>query len=80
MKKSPHKDRPHVNLGLAYLNDRLYDDSLLEFEKALSVNPNNIEAMNNMGIVYSYIGKYQKAEEAFTESIALERKNPNAYN
>jgi len=80
VKKSPHKDRPHVNLGLAYLNDRRYDDSLLEFEKALSVNPNNIEAMNNMGIVYSYIGKYQKAEEAFTESIALERKNPNAYN
>ena len=80
VKKSPHKDRPHVNLGLAYLDYHRYDDALSEFNRALSINPNNFKAMNNSGIVYSHMGKYQKAEKAFMDAIALEKDNSDAYN
>jgi len=37
----------HVNLGLAYLNEKKYKDSFTEFEKAFTINAKNISAYIN---------------------------------
>jgi len=78
--KSPNKDRPHINLGLAYFNTGRFDEAISEFMTALSINPNNAKAMNNLGLVYATAGKLQEAEKSFAKSIQLEDINPDAYN
>ena len=78
--RSPNKDRPHVNLGLAYFNAGRFDEAVSEYMTALSLNPNNAEGMNDLGLVYVKMGKLQEAERAFSKSIELKKGNPEAYN
>ncbi len=78
--KSFAKDRPHLNLGLAYANKGLLEEAISEFRIALSLNPHNAAVLNNLGIMYSKMGMLQEAENAFTRSIELEQINPDAYN
>ena len=55
--KSPNKDRPHMNLGLAYFNAGRFDEAISEYMTALSINPNEAKVMNNLGLVYVTVGK-----------------------
>lgn len=80
VQKSPNKDRPHINLGLAYYNIGKFDKAIIEYKTALSINPNNYVALNALGIVYADKGELKNAESSFKRSILIKKENPDAYN
>jgi Tfp pilus assembly protein PilF len=78
--KSPNSERPHNNLGLAYMTIDRPDLALNEFQTSLAINPKDSNAMNNIGIIWGVAGNFEKAKEAFTDSIKMKSYNPDALN
>jgi tetratricopeptide (TPR) repeat protein len=52
LKQTPDSDEAYFYLGAAYLERKQLDTSILNFEKCLSLNPNNAYAHLNLGILY----------------------------
>ena len=77
-KKSPGLARPHLNLGIAYLDAGMPEDALTEFEHALSVNPRLAPAYVNRGAVFFRRGELDRAEAELKKAveIAPERAAP----
>ena len=57
-----------------------YDDALDNFKKALRINANNKEIYNNIGNVYSEIGKIDDAIINFKKAIEIDSSFFQAYN
>jgi len=74
VKKSPNKDRPHVNLGNVFLNQGKYQEATNQYNEALRINPNDAEAHYNLGNVFLNQGKYQEATSRYNEALRI---NPN---
>ena len=49
--------------------------SMLEFYKALEINPNSVLALNGMGLGFGNFGEYSEAEKYFKKSIEIEPNN-----
>ncbi len=63
--KSPNKSRPHNNLGNCYyLKNDLYN-ALPHYERAVELDPKNIEAYYNIGLIYTKVGNHQKANQYY---------------
>jgi len=54
--KSPNKDRPHNNLGFAFLSQGKYQEAIPHLKEALRINCNYAEAHNNLGNAYLMVG------------------------
>jgi len=52
VKKSPKKERPHNNLGFAFLNQGNYQEAIAYFTETLRIKPNLEEMHYNLGKVY----------------------------
>jgi tetratricopeptide (TPR) repeat protein len=59
----------HNLLGVFYLTESKYDESIKEFEHALEINENNSEARNNLGVAY-----FEKSKLETEESEKLKLK------
>jgi superkiller protein 3 len=68
VKKSPHKARPYINLGVAYFNAGAYDESIETNQKVIQIDPKSAQAYYNLGLVYQKKGDLTKA-------IAMEKKS-----
>jgi tetratricopeptide (TPR) repeat protein len=64
----------HVNLGVAYLQAGQEEEARIEFNRALKINPADLFAMNNLGLLDF---KAQKYREAITRFRAILQQNPN---
>ena len=66
LKKSPRKARVWATLGKAYLDRKDYVRAREMSEKAISLDPNLLGALNNLGICHlDYFGNEEKAKEIF---------------
>ena len=68
VKKSPHKARPYVNLGTAYINSGQYDKALEANQKGIDIDPKAAYAYYNLGITFQNMGDLNKA-------IAMDKKS-----
>jgi tetratricopeptide (TPR) repeat protein len=68
----------HNALGHVNLFARRFDDSLAEFETALSLNPNFALAQGYHGLALGYCGRWQDADEAARRAIRLSPRDPYA--
>jgi tetratricopeptide (TPR) repeat protein len=50
VQKSPHKARPHYNLGNVYTQKGQTEKAIAAYKRALAVNPNYANAHYNLGI------------------------------
>jgi len=64
--------------GNNFLFSKLYFDAIKEFEKAIILNPNYVEAINNMGVTYAEIYEYNKSIEYYDKSLKINSNNLNA--
>ncbi len=80
VKKSPHKARPHYNLGTAYLNQGDLAWALDHFQKAIQLNPRYAGAYNNLGVVHLNQDHYDRAIEYFQKAVELNPNFVKAYN
>jgi len=74
VKESPYKARPLNNLGLAYFHRGEFSKAMIEYNKALEIDPDYSESYNNRGLLYFKQGEFSRAVLDF--DLAIE-KDPN---
>jgi hypothetical protein len=62
------------NNGSALAKLGKYNESIVFFDKALAINPNNTAALNNKGLSLAKLGKYNESIVFFDKALAI---NPN---
>lgn len=68
------------NKAIESLGSGSEDIAIIELKKAISMNPQFYEAMNLLGICYSYLGDKEKAAEIFDRVIKAESNSILAMN
>ena len=58
----------------------LNKSSMLEFYKALEIDPNSVLALNGMGLGFGNFGEYSESERYFKKSLKIEPDNPISQN
>ena len=53
------------------MNQARYEESIVEFERALALNPANMDAIQGMGWSYWGLGQFEKSLEHFDKAIRL---------
>jgi len=74
-KVNSHQSNVHYHLALELAQNALYQNSLDEFEKAISLDPGNIKAYRKKGLVYFGLRQYDDAENLFVKAISLDPHN-----
>jgi len=77
--KSPSKSRPHTYLAIANAKDERFDAALAEFRKAVAIDPLNVEARYNFGVLYMKTGQFEKAASEFKKAISVRPDLPESY-
>jgi serine/threonine-protein kinase len=69
----PETGSIHYALGCMYLNLRLWDPCIAEFEQAIRLDPGNAWCYNRLGVAYQWMGgRDDEAIEQFRKSIRLD--------
>lgn len=68
------------NKAIESLRNGSEDIAIIELKKAVAMNPNFNEALNLLGLSYSYIGEKEKAAETFAKVISSEPNSVYAMN
>ncbi|MEQ8191521.1 MAG: tetratricopeptide repeat protein, partial [Candidatus Eremiobacterota bacterium] len=79
--KKPEKINPkaaeHNSKGLALMKEDRYDEALEEFNKAIEIEPDYLDAIKNKGNTYYYKADIEKALECYELTI---KKDPSYWN
>jgi len=78
-KKSPYMLRPHLNLGVAYMESGEAEKAIEQYNKALDIDSEYAEAYNNRGVAYLRMEKYEEALDDFNQAIRLNPTYLNAF-
>ena len=76
----PRTSYHYNNLGVAYTTMEKWDEAILEFNKALSVDSQNVKAYYNLGNVYYKKGLHQEAIDAYQQALMLQPNFAEAHN
>jgi tetratricopeptide (TPR) repeat protein len=77
--KSPNCAYAFISRGIAYLDNKLYDDALSDFSEALDADPRYTETYYYRGIAYLYKSQFNKAISEFTKAIEADNKAAPLY-
>ncbi len=69
-----------IDRGVGYLDKGDFDSAILEFNKALEIDPGNGDAYYNRGVAYYDKGEYERAISDYTKAIEINPKDTDAYN
>jgi tetratricopeptide (TPR) repeat protein len=72
-------ERAYNNRGTAYSALGFYAQAILDYEKAIKLNPKYATAFINRGTVYDALGKHQQAIEDYNMAINLDPKAADIY-
>ena len=67
------------NLGVAYMNQQLFEKGLKYFQQAAEADPKLTIARLNEGVAYLNLQKVEQAKSAFEDALKQDPKNPNAW-
>src|SRR5215475_1633138 len=68
----PRSAEAHCNHGVALFELKRYVDACAAYERALSLKPKYLTALNNLGNVWQRLGNSEKAIECYNRAIALD--------
>ncbi len=74
-KNPPEAAGLHNNMGVALLDESQQDSAIVEFKKALALDPNHTEALGNLGSIYVKAGDHSKALPMLETSYKRNRNN-----
>ncbi len=78
-KPSPVEAARLNNLGVAYMNQQLFEKGLKEFQQAAEADPKLAIARLNVGVAYLNLQKVDEAKASLEDALKQEPKNPNAW-
>src|SRR5215472_3099403 len=67
------------NLGVAYMNQQLFEKGLNAFQQAAAADPKFVIARLNQGVAYLNLQKIDEAKAALEDALKQDPKNPNAW-
>jgi tetratricopeptide (TPR) repeat protein len=67
------------NLGVAYMNQQLFEKGLKEFQQAAEANPKLAIAKLNVGVAYLNLQKIDEAKASLEDALKQDPKSPNAW-
>src|SRR5438270_10350520 len=67
------------NLGVAYMNQQLFEKGLKQFQQAAEADPKFAIARLNEGVAYLNLQKVDQAKAALENALKQDPKNPNAW-
>ena len=65
-------------IGQKQLDDGQYENALNSFEKAISLNQNDPDLWNMMGIALRSLGRYDEAINCFNKSLEIDPRDKNS--
>jgi tetratricopeptide (TPR) repeat protein len=72
LKSDPNSYLAYFYLGACYQNQKQLDTAILNFEKSISINPDNVLAHLNLGLLYDYHrNNFKQAEEHLLKAKEL---------
>jgi len=72
--KSPHKARPHNNMGQTLLMKGMYREAEDQLLKAIEIDPDHVSSYNNLGLAYQGLNDLEKAEQSFVLAIRKDER------
>lgn len=72
--QSPEHSNAHAALARAQVELGSYEAAESSFKKAIDLDPNNVGAVNDLGVLYKRQGYPDKAAEQFRAALALDPK------
>jgi tetratricopeptide (TPR) repeat protein len=76
---NPIEAARHNNLGVAYMNQQLFEKALKEFQQAAAADPEFVTARLNQGVAYLNLQKIDEAKAALADALKQDPKNPNGW-
>jgi Tfp pilus assembly protein PilF len=61
----------HFNLGVESYHRREISKAVQAYQKAVEIDPNYIEAYNNLGVIYQELGNFDKALQAYQKALEI---------
>ena len=80
VRKSPLKERPHNNLGIALKNQGRLDEAVDAYRESIRINPEYAEAHLNLGTVRYNQRRYDEAEVHYLNAIRFNFRYAKGYN
>ena len=80
VEKSPGKARPHNVLGIGYVNLDRNEKAIHEFQTAITLNPEYMEAYFNYGVALNSLGAFDEAIAVYLKALKLAPSDPDIYN
>ncbi|MDH4221043.1 MAG: tetratricopeptide repeat protein, partial [Candidatus Aminicenantes bacterium] len=77
--KYPDEKRVHFDLGVYYHNNKMTQEAIEEFNKALRLDPKFGYAINQLAYVYSSMNEFEKALEYFKNYAAVSPGDANPF-
>ncbi|MBZ0158223.1 MAG: tetratricopeptide repeat protein [Alphaproteobacteria bacterium] len=67
-------------MGVSYLNEGNIQMAYVQLQKALQVDPDSLEVLNSLGLVYLQLEDFDSAERLFLKAVSRDRLFSDAYN
>ena len=74
---NPKSAQTHKDLGVIYLNKRLFDYAKYEFEKAYELEPENKDIVFEYANYMHATGDFTRAEEMYKYALSMAPDDPN---
>ena len=65
----------HFEKGNEFFEAMQFAEAAEEYEKALELEPDNVDVMSNLGVTYYRLGQLDKAVKVYTRAIAIAPKD-----
>jgi len=78
-KKYPKEKRVHLFLAYSYINKRMFNQGIEEFNKALKLDPNYGMAANLLAYTYADMGNFEKAIEYLKKYASMSPGDANPF-
>lgn len=78
IRETPNDPRPFVFLSIYLQKFGLYDQALVNMDRAIELSPTKQSFIFQKGVIYFTTKQFDKAEAVFKEAYELEKTNPEA--
>ena len=68
------ESQDYFNKGFEHLKEKRFEEAIALFQKALEINPTNVQSYGNLALAYAGLGRKALALENFDKAIELDPK------
>jgi type IV pilus assembly protein PilF len=70
----------NTEIAVQYMQNREFQTAKDKLDKALELDPHNVDTHNTLGLLYAVLAENDKAEAAFKKALSIEPNNSSALN